>query len=99
MEGVRVARHLQHVGEAGQRPEARALREVEAEIGRRDRLVVERDGPLRAQLREDPLAVGTHPLLDVAEPDVVEGEVGAGKLGTHARQPTGPVLRTGRSGR
>ena len=66
-----------HVGVAGERPEPRALREVV--FGRRNRLLVERDRALGAQLGEDPFAVGAHPLLDVSEPDVVEREVGAGE--------------------
>ncbi len=71
-----------HVGVTRERPEARTLRDPD--LGRRHGLFVERDRPLGAQLGEDALAVGPHPLLDVAEVDVVERQVGAGEFDAHA---------------
>src|SRR5204863_1785139 len=47
--------------------------------------LVERDRPLGAQLGEDALAIGPHPLLDVAEVDVVEREIGARNRDCHGR--------------
>ena len=68
VEGVGIARHLHDVGVARDRPEAGALREVDAErrasgLGSSWK----ETGPLVAQLGEDAFAVGAHPGLEVAE--------------------------------
>ena len=72
MERVGVARHLHDLGVAGERPETRALREVETQVGRGYGFLVEGHGAFGAQLGEDAFAVGAHPLLDVSETDVVD---------------------------
>src|SRR5262249_39008639 len=66
-ERVRVAARAHHVVVARERPEARPARDAE-EL----RLLVERDGALRPERREDRLAGGAPPEILVAEADGVE---------------------------